>query len=134
VAVDAKGDLFVAYGGGSFEEFVGGSTTPTPLGATVGSAAGLILDKHGNLIADDQTGSIDVIAPPYSSAKVLVSGLSDPFHCALNKKETLLFNADSGSATVTVYKYPSGSLVTTLGNGNGITEAEGVGESPDAVF
>jgi hypothetical protein len=129
-AVDKKGDLFVAYGGDALEEFKGGSTTGTPLGATVGSSAGLILDKKGNLIADDQEGDILVVAPPYSSSEVLVSGLSDPFHCALNKSENLLFNANAGSGTVTVYSYPSGSLTQTVSSG----EAEGVGESPDAVF
>lgn len=129
-AVDKSGDLFVTYSGDSLEEFKGGSTTGTPLGATVGIAAGLIIDKKGNLIADDQEGDILVIAPPYSSATVLVSGLSDPFHCSLNKKENLLFNANSGSATITVYSYPSGSLVQTVDTG----AAEGVGESPNAVF
>jgi hypothetical protein len=129
-AVDKSGDLFVAYGGGSLEEFKGGSTTETPLGASVGEAAGLIIDKKGNLIADDQAGDILVIPPPYSSATVLVSGLSDPFHCSLNEKENLLFNANSGSGDVTVYSYPSGSLEQTVNTG----AAEGVGESPNAVF
>jgi hypothetical protein len=137
VAVDKAGDIFVLYfgnNGGNFEEFKGGSTTPTPLGASITSPGGLILDKNGNLIADDQSGSIDVVAPPYSSAKVLVSGLGDPFHDSLNLKENLLFNANSGTSNVTVYNYPAGTLVTTLGSGNGITAAEGVGESPNAVF
>lgn len=129
-AVDKSGDLFVAYSGSSLEEFKDGSTTGTPLAASVGEAAGLILDKKGNLIADDQAGDILVIAPPYSSATVLVSGLSDPFHCSLNKKENLLFNANSGSADITVYSYPSGTLTQTVDTG----AAEGVGESPNAVF
>ena len=130
VAVDKSGDLFVSYGGSSLEEFKGGSTTGTPLGASVGESAGLIIDKKGNLIADDQAGDILVIAPPYSSATVLVSGLSDPFHCSLNEKEKLLFNANSGSGDVTVYSYPSGSLEQTVNT----SAAEGVGESPNAVF
>jgi hypothetical protein len=129
-AVDKSGDLFVSYGGSSLEEFKGGSTTGTPLSASVGESAGLIIDKKGNLIADDQAGDILVIAPPYSSATVLVSGLSDPFHCSLNEKENLLFNANSGSGDVTVYSYPSGSLAQTVNTG----AAEGVGESPNAVF
>ena len=129
-AVDKSGDLFVAYSGSSLEEFKGGSTTGTPLGASVGESAGLIIDKKGNLIADDQEGDILVIAPPYSSATVFASGLSDPFHCSLNKKENLLFNANSGSGNVTVYSYPSGSLQQTVNTG----AAEGVGESPNAVF
>lgn len=138
VAVDAKGDIFVAFFNasfnGGFEEFVKGSSTPTPLSATVGSPAGLVIDKSGNLIADDQTGSIALIAPPYASAKTLVSGLSDPFHDSLTKKEALLLNANSGTTTVTVYKYPSGTLLTTLGASNGLKSVEGVAFSPDAVF
>jgi hypothetical protein len=131
VAVDNKGDVFVAFGSG-FEEFTNG--VGTVLGATVGSTAGLILDKNSNLIADDQTGSIDLIKPPYNSATVLVSGLSDPFHCALNAAETLLFNANSGTPSVTVYSYPSMTLLHTITTSDGIDAAEGVGESPDAVF
>jgi hypothetical protein len=132
VAVDTKGDVFVSFGGGQFEEFTKG--VGSILGATIGSSAGLILDSKSDLIADDQTGSIDLIAPPYTSATVLVSGLSDPFHCSLNSKENLLFNVNHGSATVTVYSYPSMSLVHTITTSDGIDGAEGVGESPNAVF
>ena len=132
VAVDTKGDVFVSFGG-NFEEFTGGKGTI--LGATIGSAAGLILDNKGDLIADDQTnGSIDLVAPPYTTATQLVTGLSDPFHCSLNSAENLLFNANHGSATVTIYSYPSMSLVHTITTSDGIDGAEGVGESPDAVF
>ncbi len=131
VAVDASGDVFVAANG-QFTEFISG--TPHLLGATVGSSAGLVLDNKGDLIADDQTGSIDVIKPPYSTATVLVSGLSDPFHCSLNSAENLLFNANDGSTTVTIYSYPAMSLVHTITSGDGIDGAEGVGESPNAVF
>jgi hypothetical protein len=137
VAVDNRGDLFVAYYGptdGQFEEFPAGSDSPTQLGATVAAPGGLILDRNGNLIADDQGGNVDVIAPPYNAATVLESGLSDPFHCSLNKGETLLFSANAASATVTVYSYPSGSLVTTIDSGNGIDAAVGVGDSPEAIF
>jgi hypothetical protein len=131
VAVDSSGDVFVSFGG-NFEEFVSG--VGKELGATIGSAAGLILDNKGDLIADDQTGSIDLIKPPYSTATVLVSGLSDPFHCSLNSAENLLFNANNGSTTVTIYSYPSMSLVHTITTSDGIDGAEGVGESPNAVF
>ncbi|HEY1656377.1 MAG TPA: hypothetical protein VGF86_14835 [Candidatus Tumulicola sp.] len=138
IAVDAHGNLFVSFFNaafnGGFEEFKKGQSSPTPLGATVTSPGGLVLDKNANLIADDQNGSIDLIAPPYSSATPLVTGLSDPFHVALNKSEKLLFNANNGNGTVTVYDYPSGALVTTLGTANGLDGAEGVSDSPNAVF
>jgi hypothetical protein len=145
IAVDSQGDLFVAYlayghtnkGIGYFEEFKGGSSTPTQLGATVSFPGSLIIDRNGNLIADDQSGNIDVIAPPYSSAKALVSGLNGPYGLSLNRQENLLFSANTGarySSSVTVYDYPSGQLVTTLGASNGVTRAYGVAESPEATF
>jgi hypothetical protein len=91
------------------------------------------------MIVDDLTGgSIDVIAPPYTFATPLVSGLSNPYHISLDKSEKLLFNANYGTSsegpTVTVYDYPSGTLVTTLGSSNGITASYGVSDSPDANF
>ncbi len=135
VAVDSKGNIFVSYfgsTGGNFEKFTKG--TGTVLGAHVSSPGGVILDDKGDLIADDQAGSIDRIKPPYASAKVLVSGLSDPFHAALNVKENLLFNANAASSTVTIYSYPAMSLRKTIKTSDGINAAEGVAESPNAVF
>lgn len=138
LAIDAHDNLFVAFFNanfnGGFEEFKKGKPTATPLTVTTGSPGGLAIDKHGNLIADDQAGSIDVIAPPYTTATTLVTGLIDPFHDSLNKAETLLFNANTGSATVTVYKYPSGALLKTLDGTNGLSAVEGVSDSPNAAF
>ncbi len=141
-AIDASGNIFVSYlgpDGGDFLEFKGGSMTPTQLGATVGGAGGLIIDKKGVLVADDQNGSVDLIAPPYSTATPFATGLLDPFHLALNKAETRLFSANSDAfgstvGTVTVYAYPSGTLLRTITEADGIDGAYGVGESPNAVF
>ncbi len=143
VAVDGAGDMFVSFFNagyqGGFEEFKAGSRTPVVLGATVAAAAGLVLDKRGNLITDDiLSGDIDVIAPPYSTVNILASGLTNPFHCSLNKKEDLLFNANVGYGSippsVTIYRYPSGKLLRTLGSKEGVVNAYGVADSPDAAF
>ncbi|HEY1975217.1 MAG TPA: hypothetical protein VGG89_01560 [Candidatus Baltobacteraceae bacterium] len=137
VAIDSKGDIFVAYitvAGGAFEEFKKGEKTPTELNARIGSPAGLLIDGKGNLIADDQRGNIDVIPPPYKKVNTLVSGLYNPFRAALNKDQTLLYNVDSGEGTVSVYQYPSGKLVKVLGTAEGVTNPSGVAISPNAVF
>jgi hypothetical protein len=135
--VDSKGDLFVSFFNsnfaGAFEEFVKGKTPGKVLSATVGSPGGLTIDKNGDLIADDQTGSIDVIPEPYTSAVTLVSGLSDPFHVALNKNQKILFNANADSGTVTIYSYPAGKLTTTLASTDGLDGAEGVADSPSTL-
>jgi DNA-binding beta-propeller fold protein YncE len=128
--------VFVAYYNGAFggfEEFVKGESKPKALGAVVTQPGGIVLDHRGNLIADDQTGSVDVIPRPYDKPRLFVTGLSDPFRLALNKSETRLYSANSGSASVTIYAYPSADLLETV-SGNGITAVEGVGVSPDAAF
>jgi hypothetical protein len=142
VAVDAKNDIFVSYqtpSSGHFLEFKRGRTKPTPLGATVTFAAGLIVDKNGVLIADDQAGSIDTIAPPYAQTRLFASGVHGPLHASLNKSETLLFNANVGlgltyPGTVTIYSYSSKILLETITQAEGIDGAYGVADSPNAVF
>lgn len=137
VAVDAKGDIFVSYvtvAGGAFEEFKQGSKNPTELKAMIGSPGGLAIDGKGNLIADDQRGEIDVIAPPYKKATTLVSGLYNPYRLSLNKDQTLLFNVDTGTGVVSIYKYPSGKLVRSLGSRDGLANPVGVSDSPNAAF
>jgi hypothetical protein len=139
IAVDSKGDIFVSYFnlnfGGSFVEFPKGKNKPVNLGFTVGSPAGLILDSKGNLITDDQTGFIDVSAPPYTSVTQIASGLSDPLHVSLSKNGKVLFNANAGTAqTVTIYSYPSGKLTKTLDTSDGFDGVEGVSDSPNSVF
>ena len=126
--------MFVTYFNaaftGGFEEFAKGKTQGKVLSVTVGSPGGLTIDKDGDLVTDDQTGSIDVIPEPYTSAIPLVSGLSDPFHVALSKNQKLLFNANADSGTVTIYKYPAGTLTNTLDSSDGLDGAEGVADSP----
>lgn len=138
VAVDKKGDLFVSHlgfgPGQQFYEFVRGKSEPTQLGATVKAPGGLIIDSKGNLIADDQTGYIYVIAPPYGTATAFMSGLQTPSRCALNRKEDLLFSSNVGNGSVTVYSYPSGTHEYTITSNNGIDGVEGVAVSPNAVL
>ncbi len=145
--VDDAGNIFVAYyrakasssQQGAFEEFRAGSKTPKKLGATVVFPGSVLLDKNANLIVADQgvsgqgNGAIDVIAPPYSSATPLRSGLAQPIHLALNKQETLLFanSFDFSNPTVWVMSYPAGTIETTLGTTNGLKFPLGVADSPN---
>ena len=132
VAVDKAGDVFASYNGsagGTLVEFKGGmqGCNATVLGASLKSAGGLILDKKSDLVACDQTAAvIDIIAPPYSSVTSTIAGFTDPFHVALNAKNTLLFVADPSIGEVIVDKYPTGASYTKLGASNGISDPTGV--------
>jgi DNA-binding beta-propeller fold protein YncE len=135
VAVDASGDIFVSFFNkqkrGAFEEFVAGNSTATLLAASVASPGGIILDKQRDIIADDQRGAIFRIPPPYTTDMGIVSGMFDPFRVALSKDEKTLFSANSGSGTVTIYKYPSAKLIKTLGSADGLDGADGVSQNPN---
>jgi hypothetical protein len=132
VAVDTEGDVFASYNGssgGALVEFKGGlqGCTGTKLGASLNYAGGLILDKKSDLVACDQSlPAIDIIKPPYSSVSSTITGFIDPFHVALNAKNTLLFVADPAAADVVVDKYPSGSSYATLGSSHGLSDPAGV--------
>jgi hypothetical protein len=135
VAVDDRGDIFVSFFNkqkrGAFEEFVRGGSTGKLLAASVASPGGIILDKQRDIIADDQRGAIFRIPPPYTTVSGIVSGLFDPFRVALSKDEKTLFSANSGSGTVTIYAYPSGTLMRTLGPADGLDGADGVSQNPN---
>jgi hypothetical protein len=129
VAVDAKGDVFVAYNmssGARITEYTGGlkSCNGTVLGVSLGFAGGMVLDKNNDIIVCDQTAAaVDVIDPPYTSISgTLGSGYSDPFHVTLNKKEKEAYVADYAAADVQVLSYPSGSNIATLGSANGLSD------------
>jgi sugar lactone lactonase YvrE len=147
VVFDSAGNMFVTYlvddknghEKGLLEVFKGQSMKPKRLGATLTFPGGLLIDAHGNLIAADQgvqgesNGAVDIIAPPYSSAKPLISGLDQPVWLSLNRTERLLFvsSFDFKNPTVWIFDYPSGKLEMTLGTQNGLQTPIGVAAAPD---
>jgi hypothetical protein len=138
VAIDSTGDVFVSFNGpsssgGYIDEYVGGlrGCPATALGVTFTSVGGLQVDKHDNLVvADTGAGTVDIIAPPYSSITSAIPGFSMPTNVALNKKQTELFVADHGTGVVDVLAYPSGAPITVLGASRGVTEPWGVAAFP----
>ncbi|HVN68958.1 MAG TPA: hypothetical protein VMU38_04845 [Candidatus Binatia bacterium] len=138
IAVDKQGDVFVSgnnpnTGQGNIIEYSGGLSgcSGTTLSVTLAFAGGLQLDKKKDLVACDQLGpTVDIIKPPYTSVSSTISGFSDPFHVAMDKKYKTLFTADVGLAEVVVDKYPSGTPITTLGSGNGLSDPAGVATTP----
>ncbi|MBV8197160.1 MAG: hypothetical protein JO263_03415 [Candidatus Eremiobacteraeota bacterium] len=95
ITIDGAGDVFVSYGN-NLVEYKGGlaGCSQTPLSPTLGFAGGLILDKPGNLLAEDQFGGVDVIPPPYTTIKTTIAAFCGPFHEALSGPGNLLFVTD----------------------------------------
>ncbi len=142
VAIDSSGDVFVSYNtissGARIAEYVGGLSgcSETVLPITLGFAGGLAVDKHGNLIVNDQTApAVDIIAPPYTSITgTCGTGYSDPFHVRINKRNNKVLVADIGNANVQVLDYPSCSNIITLGSGNGLSDPAAAVFSLNAVY
>ena len=133
IVVDKHGNVFVSgnnpnTGQGDLLEYSGGLSgcSATTLPITFSFAGGLQIDKHGNLVACDQLVGVDIIPPPYTSVGSTITGTSDAFHVALSLKQKVLYIADPALAEVLVDKYPSGTSITTLGSGNGLSDPAGV--------
>ena len=131
IALDKNGDVFVSGANGTLLEYAGGlgGCNPKTLGVTLPGGGGLQIDKKGNLVAC-AVHVVDVVPPPYKSISLRISGFAAAAHDALNKDESLLFVADPANYNVQVLAYPSGSLVTTLDNSNGLVDPVGVAVYP----
>ena len=97
VAVDRRGDVFVAYNntqtnGANIVEYRHGlaGCNGTVLPMTLAFAGGMVVDKAGNLLVCDQVGGVvDVIAAPYAViTSTLGSGFSDPLHVTVDRRTT----------------------------------------------
>lgn len=146
VATDASGDVFVDYnvrhGGGYIEEFKGGfaGCSPTILGARIEMAAGLRLDRQGNLlICDANARRIDIVPPPYSTITGYLKNLGhrDAVFMSINKTNDKVFTSVSGffHSYVFILGYPGGRRERQLGYGRGkFGSPYGVVDAPNAVL
>lgn len=127
-AVDAHGNVFVTgnYYGGHIFEYAGGLSgcSSTPLSVSVATPEGIQVDKQGNVVVCDGGIGVDIIKPPYNSISSTIS--SNCTNVALNKKQNKIFIAEPSNGDVLVADYPGGTVVTTLGSANGLSEPWGV--------
>jgi hypothetical protein len=143
--VDADGDVFVLYygfyGTGVFEYKGGlaGCNATHVLRDTY--AWDMILDSNKDLIisrtvfySGGSFGEVDVFDPPYAYGGTIGSGFSSPTGISLNKKNKLLFVADSYSGEVTVVNYQTGQNIKELGAAYGISDPRAVVDGPNAVY
>ena len=140
VAVDASGDVFVAYseggGSGSIFEYSGGLSGCNGTLLNNFSVNSITLDSNNNLICTSSGGgSIFVLDPPYTAiTRTIGSGFSTPSGASINKRNKLVYVADVGNETVTVINYRTGANIKVLGASDGITQVYGVVDSPNGVY
>jgi hypothetical protein len=133
VALDSNNNLYVSYNDpnaelGEVQEFAPKSTTGTNLGISVEFSGDVKLDRHDNLILEDQSAqTIGYYAPgtttPYGT---IMTGVN-AYKLALNKEQCRLYVADYGSA-VPIFLYKnSGQEVQTI---SGLVLGSGVSITP----
>jgi DNA-binding beta-propeller fold protein YncE len=130
VAVDRHGNVFGDFysGHGGILEYRNGLTgsgcKDRVLPITLGVGVGMAFDRQGNLVvADDENRRVDIIAPPFKSITgTLGSGWDEPNAVSIDQAGTQAYVTDMGTATVSVLSYPTGSVVTTLGSSNGLSQ------------
>jgi DNA-binding beta-propeller fold protein YncE len=144
IAIDKNGDVFVSatdfnssFTTAHIIEYKGGLSgcNGTTLGVALIYAGGLQIDKSGNLVAVDQSvgsvAAVDIIPPPYNSIsyQILQNQNCGGAGIALNPRQNKLFVANPG-CTVSIFTYPGGRLVRTLGPSYGFTSPVGVAVFP----
>jgi hypothetical protein len=133
VAVDAGGDVFVAYHGssGHIIEYRGGlnGCHGTVLGVNLQYPGGMAFDENNNLLVCDDT-RVDVVKPPYAAVSgTFGRGYETPISVRINKPNDEAYVVDWGLHEVFVFSYPAGSLIKKLGSKNGISEPVGAVDS-----
>jgi hypothetical protein len=139
VAVNGRGGVFVTYRTGGSSGSGSGGIYVFPRGLNGGPYActnallpvkfaepfGIIFDKQGNLLVCDASPyapAVDIIAPPYKNITgTLGSGWVDPFFITIDRAGTQVYVTDAGARDVSVFTYPGGMNVATLGSANGLT-------------
>jgi sugar lactone lactonase YvrE len=127
VALDAKGNLYVAdNGGAAVVEFTAASSygTGTTLSTSFSQPSGIAIDGSGNLFVSDNQANVvkEILAvngsiPSNPTVNVIASGFSFPYGVALDQYGNV-FVADSGHDAVKEILAAGGyTTVNTLGSG-----------------
>lgn len=137
-AVDSSGDVFVAYVVKQkvvVGEYKGGlkGCKVSPLGVKLSGAAGMVLDKKGDLVVcDPGAKTVDVVAPPYESVtRTLGSGYTNPNSVTLSQDGKTAFVTDYGREVIYVIDYSSGAITKKITSVLGPTAAV---DGPNAVY
>jgi hypothetical protein len=110
---DNHGNVFVSNltssNHGNVVEFKGGKMPGTQLSGISLALPGVpAFDSADNLIISDWgRATIDVFAPPYSSAPKTAPLMGSSIWCALDHQQQQLYCGDAGHGSIDVYAYPS---------------------------
>lgn len=141
VQSDNKGDVFVSNltssNQGIVIEFPQGKMPGTQLSGIVLGLPGVpSFDKQDNLVISDWfAGTIDVFAPPYTSAPTTFPLMGASIWCPLDHKQKHIYCGDAENGSLDVYAYPSGTyLYSDTGDLSASALVTGVAPAPPAPY
>jgi hypothetical protein len=142
LAVDAAGNVFVAYLGSGFSsgigEFVKGKGSMQVIAGNVLPFA-LAIDGSGNLLADvadyskDNFSKILLYPPGKTVAQVLMTNLPWLYQISLTANGKYLYAGDSSGSGYRVYEYPSGKHVYKFSVPGAFRGVAGIAASPALI-
>jgi hypothetical protein len=122
VGVDANNNVYAAgYGnaGAAVVEFTNMSGSGTNLGLTgLVGPAGVLVDKHGNIVVSDYSNSLIDIYPSGQTSPSSTISVTNPDRSAINKKQNDIYAPQGANDTADVLSYPGGASVTSISIGN----------------
>jgi hypothetical protein len=140
LALDKHNNLYVAYTDQTnndieVQEFAPGSTTGTNLGISLkfANAGGLVIDKSGNLLVDNQSlPGVEIFPPGATEPSQQITGFSLAYQIALDKRDNRLYVSDPFGPAVVEVTYPAGAKIATFAQT--LAGAFGVAVSPDSEY
>jgi hypothetical protein len=134
VALDGKDRLYAGVNAqsGDVLRFEPHSKQSTDLKLPIGFISGVVLDRSGDLLAEDQIpAAVDVFEPGKKQPSQIINnggnGFGDPVAIALGTYEKRLYIGDGQNNLVDIVDYPSGKTVRSLG---GFGRVHGVAVTP----
>ncbi len=89
------------------------------------------MERAASGSSDDGTSAYPYHGSDWCPFDLGYSGLTAVTGLALSSDQKLLYVADYGGATLTVFSYPTGTLLgSSLGSANGLTDPKGVAIGP----
>lgn len=139
IGTDGRGDVFVSNlttaNVGTVVEFSKGKMPGTELSQiALGLPGAPTFDRANNLVITDwERYTIDVFAPPYTSAPTTSTLEGSSIWCKLDVKETNLYCGDADSGAIDVYAYPGLNYIYSYTTGLSPSElVTGIAPDPPA--
>jgi len=143
LAVDAAGNVFVAYGGTNLGEygvgeFIGGAMPMVPLDISQDIfPVALAIDPAGNLLVDapddsERTSTVYIFPPGQTEPANSIAGLPNLYQLSFTADGSSFYTGDVADHAFAKYSYPDGKLIFRFKDSDAKWGFAGIAPSPAA--